>query len=209
MGVGEGADEGVREDDAADQVVGELALDGNPKGLLEEHPPGVVVTDARPECGAGGKRPCQGGEDPFGDVAHRSVEPLPGGVLAVAAGERGEGGAGAVLSPADEQAGGAAVAQGRGVRGDGALPYREVEPELADDLLRQEADEVRVAGEACVDPGEGPGGDGGSAGPAEALQDEDGASCAGQVGGGDQTVVATADDHDVVRVTSGCVHVSS
>ncbi len=106
MGVGEGADEGVGEDDAAHQVVGEAVLDGDTEGLLEEDPPGLLVVHRAPQLLTGGQRLGEGGEHPAGDPAGQVVEVLPGPVLAVGAGEPDERLAGALLAAADEQAGG-------------------------------------------------------------------------------------------------------
>lgn len=82
VGVGEGADEGVGEDDSADEVVGEGVLDGDPEGLLEEDAPGVLVVDAAAQLVAGGEGFGEGGEDLLGEAAGHAVEALPGLVLA-------------------------------------------------------------------------------------------------------------------------------
>lgn len=200
--VGEGADQGVGENDSAYEVVAEVLLNGDTDGLLEERPPGLLVTDPCAQRVPGGQGFGERREDPLRDASRHAVEALPRLVLPVRSGERGEGVPGAV--PADEQSGGAAAAHGRGVRGDGPLAYGEVQTEIADDLPRQQGHEVRVARQAGVDSGEGTGGDGRSPGGGEAFQDQDGLSGAGEVGGGDETVVATAHDHRVIAV--GCVH---
>lgn len=201
MRVRERADQGVGQHDSAYEIVGEVLLDGHTDRFLEEHPPGVRVTDPVAERLPAGQRFGEGREDPLGDLLRHAVEALPGRVLALAAGERGEGLPGGV--PADEQSGGAAAPHGRCVRGDGPLAYGEVQPEIADDLLRQQGHQIRVARQPRVDSVEGTGRDGRSAGGAEAFEDKDGLSGAGEVGGGDQTVVAAAHDHCVIRVRCG------
>ncbi|CAO0833571.1 hypothetical protein SMICM17S_13273 [Streptomyces microflavus] len=203
VGVGEGADQGVGQHHAAYQVIGEVPLDGHPDGLLEQGPPGLGVVDPGPQRVPGGERLGQGREDPFGDPLRHGVEALPGRVLPLSAGQRGEGLPGPVA--ADEQPGGAPLADDRGVGGDGPLADGEVQPEIADDLPRQQGDQIGVAREAGVDAGEGPGRDRRSPGGVQAFQDEDGLSGAGEVGGGDQTVVAAAHDHGVVAAPGGGV----
>lgn len=206
VGVGERADQGVGEDDAAHQVVREALLDSPADRLLEEHPPGRVVVDPPTQRVPVRERLGEGGKDPLGDAAGRLVELGPRGVLAPAAREPLEGDTGTLLTTADEQPGGPAVTLGRGVRGHGAAAHGEVEPEIVDDLVGQQADQVRVPRQSRVDPGEGPGRDGGTAGGAEPLENQDGTSGPGEVGGGDEAVVASADDDDVVALV--CWHPS-
>lgn len=201
VGVGEGADQGVGEDDPAYQVVGEVLLDRHPERFLEQHPPGVGVVDPLAQRVPARQRLGERREDPYREPLRHGVEPLPGRVLALAAGERGEGLPGAVAR--DEQPGGASVAHGGGVGGDGPLAYGEVEAEVPDDLVGQQGHQVRVAREPGVDPGEGAGRDRRSPGVAETFQDEDRLPGTGEVGGGDQAVVAAADDHGVVVVAGG------
>lgn len=210
VGVGERADEGVGEDHAPDEVVGEVLLDRDTDRFLEQGPPGLLVVDGSAQFLAGGQRPGEGGEDALGDAAGHAVEALPGPVLALGAGEPGERLAGALLTTADEQPGGPSVTFGGGVRGDGAGADPEVEPQFPDDLLGQQADQVRVPGQPCVDAGERPGGHRCPAGVVQPFQHQYGASGPGQVGRGDETVVASADDDGVVRPGSlVCGHGSS
>jgi hypothetical protein len=190
------------QDHTPDQVVGEVPLDRDADRFLEEGPPGLLVVDAAAQFVAGGQRLGEGGEDPLGEAAGHAVEALPGLVLALAAGEPGECLPSALFSAADQESGGPAVPFHGGVRRDGARTDTEVQPEIPHDLLRQQADQVRVPGQAGVDAREGTGGDGRSPGVVQPLQDQHGPAGAGQVGGGDQAVVASADDDGVVRTVS-------
>lgn len=214
VGVREGADERVGEDDPAHEVVGEPRFDGRADRLLEQDPPRLLVVDTPAQVVAGGQGLGERREHPFGDAARHRVEPLPRLVLAARARQPRERLAGAALSAADEQAGGVTVAFDGGVRRDRAAADAEVEVQVPHDLPGQQADQVGVPRQPGVDPGEGPGGHGGSAGVVQPFQHQHGTPGAGQVGGGDQAVVAAADDHRVVRVvrpgsgrTSGAVGV--
>ncbi|CAM5697193.1 hypothetical protein SFUMM280S_08810 [Streptomyces fumanus] len=202
VGVGEGADQGVGEDHAPDQVVGEVLLDGDPHRFLEQGPPGVRVVDPAAQFLPGGQRFGERREDPPGDLAGHAVEAPPGRVLAFAAGEPGEGLPRPPLAPADQQPRRSAAPLDGRVRGDVPGAHPEVQAEVPDDLPGQQADQVGVAGQPGVDAGEGPGGHRRSAGAGQPFQDQDGASGAGQVGGGDQAVVAAADDDGVVGTGS-------
>jgi hypothetical protein len=210
VGVGEGADEGVGEDHTAHQVVLEVLLHGGPDRLLEQHPPGLLVVEAAAQLVAGGQRLREGREDPLGGAAGPAVELPPGPVLAVGTGEPGERLPGAPFAAADEESGGPAVAFCGCVGGDGTGADPEVQRKVPDDLLRQQADQVRVAGQPGVDPGEGAGGHRRAARVVQPLQDQHGAPGPGQIGGGDQAVVAAADDDGVVGPVCagslGCGH---
>ncbi len=136
MGVGERADQRVGEHDAAYQVVLEVPFDGGADRFLEQRAPGVPVVDAGPQGVAVRQRFGERREDPLGDPPCHAVEPLPGLVLTVVAGEGGEGVAGVL--PAHEQPRRPSSAYRRGVRGDGALAYGEVESEVVEDLPGQQ-----------------------------------------------------------------------
>ena len=95
----------------------------------------------------------------------------------------------------DEQASGAVRV--RRVR---AVPTRgegDREPEVGDDLLRQQADQVRVAAEPGIHPREGLGRDGGAAQHIEPFEHLDVEARLRQIGGGSEAVVAPTDDDDV------------
>ncbi len=201
--VGERSDQGVGEHHAPHQVVVEVLLDRPPDRLLEQHPPGRLVVDAGAQLRPGRQRFGEGGEDLPGDPPGRPVEGPPAVVLALRAGQPREGLPGAGLVAADEQPAGAAAALDGRVRGHRALAYREAQAQVADDLRREEGDEVRVARQPGVDAREGAGGDRGPAGAAEAFQDQDRAARPGQVRGGHQAVVPAAHDHGVVHVPVG------
>ena len=74
----------------------------------------------------------------------------------------------------------------------------DLEAQLVDDPLRQQAHEVGVARQARVDAGPRALGHGRPADVVAALEDQHRAPGARQVGGGDQAVVPAADDHGVV-----------
>ena len=69
VGVREGPDEGVGEDDTADEVVGEVLLHGGADRLLEEHPPRLLVVDTPTQLVARGQRLGERREHPLGDAA--------------------------------------------------------------------------------------------------------------------------------------------
>ena len=139
-----------------------------------------------------------------GQVGDVGVELAPGGVLGVAAGELAERGAGwrppRRARPAGRRAG------RRGARAC-TTPWR-ARPG------RCRARGRRPAGSAAARPGrssgrdarrvagEGRGGDGGAAGVVEPLEHEDREAGAGEVGRGDEAVVAPADHDDVVASSS-------
>ena len=74
----------------------------------------------------------------------------------------------------------------------------DLQAELVDDPLRQQAHEVGVARQARVDAGPRALRDGRPAEVVAALEDQHRAPGARQVGGGDEAVVPAADDHGVV-----------
>src|SRR5690606_23826988 len=98
----------------------------------------------------------------------------------------------------DEQA---AVAAGQRRVG-GVAPPREldIETQVAADAVRQQAHEVGVAREPCLDPREHLGGDRGTAEHAAALEQRHAAPRPREVGGCHEGVVAAADDDDVTHV---------
>ncbi len=82
----------------------------------------------------------------------------------------------------------------------GVAPAAEVDAqaEIVDDALGQQAHEVRVARQPGVDPRPRQLRHRGAADVGEPLEHDDRASCAGEVGRGDEGVVASADDHDIM-----------
>ena len=86
----------------------------------------------------------------------------------------------------------------RRVGGDRAPAQLHAEPELGGHRARQQRDEVGVARQARVDPRPRPLGDRRAADVLAPLEHEHRAPGAGEIGGGDQRVVAAADDHGVV-----------
>ncbi len=211
--VGERADQGVRQDHAPHEVVGETVLDRDPDRLLEEGPPGLLVVHPAAQFPAARQRLGERREHPLGDLAGHVVEALPGRVLTLGAGQPGERLAGTPFTAAHQQSGRASVPFHGGVGGDVAGADPEVQAEVPDDLLRQQADQVRVAGEPGVDAGERSRGHGGAPRYKRQLQHQHGPAGPRQVGGGDQAVVASADDDGVVRTACGaslvCRHGSS
>ncbi len=199
VGVGEGADQRVREDDAAHQVVREGPLDRLAEWPLEQGRPGVVVRHAATQLGAVGQRLGERREHPSGELPGHLVEALPGLPLAVGAGQRPERLPGtARVARVHQQAGRLPVAHGRGVRGDPAPPQVQPQPEVPHHLPRQQADQVGVARQPGVHTRERPGGDGRPADPGQPFQDQHPLPGPRQIGRRHQPVVPAADDHDVV-----------
>ena len=96
-----------------------------------------------------------------------------------------------------------AAVRARRVGGDRAPAQLDGQPEVARDGRRQQRDEVGVARQARVHAGPRALGDGGAAGVLAPLEHEHGAPGAGEVGGGDEAVVAAADDHGIVARHGG------
>ena len=204
--VGEGADQAVGGRDPADDVVGEGTAQHLPEGLLEERAPGLLahpvdheVPDRRPrEQGLGERR-----REPAGHLGGHGVEAAPRLEVGVRTGETPERGArGDVVLAVDQEA---AVGH-RGVRGPAAALQRDGQAELVDHAPGQERDEVGVAREPRVHPGEGPGRDGGAAHVVRTFEDEDGPAAAGRVGRRGEAVVTPAHDDDVVPGTHRIGH---
>src|SRR6266567_3304493 len=74
----------------------------------------------------------------------------------------------------------------------------EAEAKVGDDLLRQQADQIRVAREACIHARKDALGGSRTTQLGTALEQEDGLTGARQIGGGDEPIVATTDDNGIV-----------
>ena len=199
----EGADQGIGGDHATDGVVLEALLDRLPERLADDVAPDAGV-DRLSQLALEGERRHQGGRDRVGEVGHVGVELAPGVVLPVRARQGGERLARRLaLRALDEQAAGSPVPGVRRVGG--RRPGREpdVEVEVGHQLLGHETDEVGVARQPGRQPGERAHRDGGAAGVVEALENGHREARAGEVGGRDETVVAAADNGDVVAVLTG------
>ena len=158
-----------------------VASTASPSGALEQRLPGGVLGDLGAQLLARGQRLRERGEHAPADPRRHRVEVAPG---VVRGGVR-----------AHEQPG---AVRPRRVGGDPAPAQLDVEAEIARDRPRQQRDEVGVARQARVDAGPGALGDGRAARVLAPLEHEHGAPGAGEVGGGDEPVVAAADDHGVV-----------
>ena len=193
---GEGADERIRQHDAAHEVVAEGVRDGGADGLLDERIPEPVVAEGRAGLRASEQRLGDGGEDGAGQPRGAVVEAVPCvGIRARSDGaERGR--RRLCVAVVDEQSAGAT---GLGcVGGVAATLQADVESEVGDHPLGQQRDEVAVAREPRVDTLEGLRADGRAADVAEALEHDDALARESEVGGGGEPVVAAADDDDVV-----------
>ena len=89
------------------------------------------------------------------------------------------------------------------VGGHAAPSQRDSQPELLRERPGEQAHEVRVPRQPCVDPRPRPFGDGRAARVVAALEDEHGAPGPGEQGGGDEPVVAAPDDDGVVAMCHG------
>ena len=197
---GEGADERVGGDDAADGVVGEAGGDRPTERLGDDLVPDALVDQAA-DLALEGERLHQGGGDDLGQRADLGVERLPRGVLLVASGEVAERRTRRLaLGPLDEQPAGALTARPGGVRRGAARGQAHVEVQVGHQLLRHQADQVGVAREPGGQAGEGLDGHRRAAGVLEALEHHDGEAGPREVGGAHQGVVAAADHDDVIAV---------
>ncbi len=200
---GERADEPVGENHPAHQIVVERGLHRLAQRPFEQRLPCLVVADPGAQRGLRRQRFGQRGEDPSRHPPRRPVESEPRLVLPVGPGEPGERFPRPALPAADEQPGRPPPALGGRVGRELAPAQRQPQVQILHDPLRQQADEVRVPGDPGRHPGERHAGHGRAAGPVQAFQHQRAASGAGEVGGGDQTVVAATDDHGVVRGEGG------
>ena len=83
------------------------------------------------------------------------------------------------------------------------------EAEVVDDPAREQAHEVGVARQSRVDARPRALRHGSAADVAEPLEHDDRAAGAGEVGGRDEGVVASADDHDVVGAVGASLHANA
>ena len=97
----------------------------------------------------------------------------------------------------DEQPPRRAGARVGGVRGDRATREAQREPEVGDDLRREQADQICVARKARIHPLEDSRRHGGAAEDVSALEHEHRAPGPREIRGGGQSIVAAADDDDV------------
>src|SRR5207248_5150348 len=166
---------------------------------LEDRLPGAVVAHQRAHLGARAQRLGERREHGACDAPCHRVEALPRPVLALAAGhlaERGAGG-GAIVAIDEQAATGARAGIGR-VGGDPARSEPQRQAELGDDRAREQAYQIRVAGDA-----RGPGRErrrrgGGAAERLGALEQKAREPGAGEIRGCDEPVVPAADDDRVV-----------
>ena len=108
----------------------------------------------------------------------------------------------------DEDATGRVVRVGR-VRRVATPTQVDAQPQIVDDLLRQETDEVRVAREAGIDPGPRALRHGGTAHGIRSLDHHHAAPGAGEIGRGDEGVVPSSHDDDVVPASIRSGHAST
>ena len=196
----ERADQPVGQDDAADQVVVDRALDPLAERTLDEAAPDVRhVGEERLRLGPRGQRAEQRGSETLRGDPHVLVEIPPLRPGDVGAGQRAHRELRDGVRARDEEARVATVAPRRRVRRDLARAEVEVEAELGDQLARHQRHEVGVARDPHIHAREGPFGDGGAARLGEPLEDQDASPGTAEVGGSGQAVVAPADDDDVVR----------
>ncbi len=194
----EGADEGVGRHHAADRVVGEARLDRLPQGIAHHVAPDAGV-DGVAQVPLVGERLGQRRRHGVRQVGDVGVELAPRVVLRVAAGELGERRARRLaLGALDEQSAVAAVADPRRVRRGGARREGHVEVEVGHQGLGHQADQVGVAREPRRLAGERADRDRRAAGVVQPLEEQDREPGPAEVGGGDEPVVPTPDDHDVI-----------
>ena len=134
--VGEGADQAVGGDHAADQVVGEALLDHRAERLLDDRAPQAVI-DLRAQGRRVGERLDEGRLDHFGDCRDVGVEALPRLELVIAARESVKGRTRTLPEiGADIEPGRATVADRGGVGRGRPRAQVDVEPEVAHDRGR-------------------------------------------------------------------------
>ena len=148
---GEGADEGVGGDDAAERVVRGDRLDELADGARRQRVEEVGVTREGAHVVPRTQRFEDGREDPLGHTGHARVEVGPPGIRVVTAGQRPEGGTGrGGVAVVDEQPA-VGVRRHRRVGGEPPPDEPQVEVEVGEDLARQQRHEVGVAREAGID----------------------------------------------------------
>ncbi len=192
-GRGERPDRGVCQYHAAQQVGFEAALEQPAQRLLDQGRPERVVIDQPAELVTGGQRLRQRAGHPRRDPTQPCVERLPARERARVPGQSPQRSVGELRRVADQQA---AVGVGR-IRRDRASAQLDSSPSSRRSSRREQADQVRVAGDARVDAGPQPLRDRGAAELRGALEHQHRAAGAGEQDRGDQAVVATAHDHGV------------
>ena len=120
--------------------------------------------------------------------------------------ERGGGGRGIRCVDQDAARG---VGRIGGVGRVAAPPQVDAQAEVVDDPPGEQAHEVRVARQPRVDARPRTLRHGGAADVVEALEHDDRQTGAGEVRGGDEGVVPSADDHDVVGVRRASLHANA
>ncbi len=188
--VGEGPDEGIGQQDTADDVVREPLFKVHSQRSLEQRLPGVVVAEMAAEAVATHERFRQRREHPPGDPAGQIPELLPCcGILPEAA----AGGNGIGLVDED------ARVPDRRVRRHSPAAQRDVQTELLDDQRWEQAHEIGVLRQVCPAPGEHPLRSRRATERRGALQHEHGPAGASEIGSASQAVVPAADHDGVVR----------
>ena len=149
-----------------------------------------------------GNRCRASGHDALGEPR----EPLRLGGVAGRPCERGGRGGG--IPGVDEDAARGVGRVGR-VRRVAAPPQVDAQAQVVDDPPGEQAHQVRVARQPRVDARPRPLRHRGAADVVEALEHDDLPTGAGEVRGGDESVVPSADDHDVVGVRGASLHANA
>ena len=190
----ERADQAVGADDPAHEVVAEAALERDTQRLLDDVGPGDHV-DLVAQVTDVGEWLQQGRGHGPGQPVDVGVERLPGLELVVGAGQLAERRTGRLaLVGLDQQA---PLVVGR-VRRRGPRAQLEPEPEVLDQRIGHQADEVGEARQPGVEVVERPHAHRRAADVVEPFEHHDVESGPGQIGRGDEGVVPAPDDHDVV-----------
>ena len=192
-------DQAVGANDPAHDVVAEAALERDTQRLLDDVGPRDHVDLVAHVTDVGERLQKRRGHGPA-QLSHVVVKRLPGVELVVGAGQPAKRCTRRIARVGLDQQALLAV---RGVRRGGPRSQLEPEPEVLDERIGHQAHEVGEPRQSGVEVVERTRTHRGSADVIEALEHRDQEPGAGQVGRGDEGVVATADDDDVLVCCHG------
>ena len=198
---GECADQAIGQYHATHHIVGEGIGDGGPDQLVDEARPERSVSHGGASLGAREQRFGDRREEGSRQGRCARVEGVPGRRVAA---ERGRGGGG--IHVVDEQATGATRL--RRVRRVAASGQGDRETEVADDPLGKQGHQVGVSRQPGIHPLEGRRRYRRSTDVRQPLEHGHALAGEGEVCGGGEAVVATADNDDITAVRHTGIHLT-